>query len=83
MYTKNVTVGNRFALTYQSEAEVVKKANEYRSELLIESDGKSANAKSLLGVLALGLVAGCKIAVSADGADEIEAVESLEKLIVA
>lgn len=82
MYKKELVVGNKVGLCH-SEAEIVKRANEYRSNILLESDGKLINAKSLLGVLSLGMVAGCKIDVSAEGVDEVEAVESLEKLILA
>ena len=83
MYTKNVTIGRTLDFTFQPEALLIQKANEYSSEIWIEKEDKKANAKSLLGVLSLGLTAGCILKISAEGEDEVSAVESLEQLVIA
>ena len=59
----------------------IQKANEFKSSIWIEKEERRVNAKSLLGVLSLGIVGGTTIKVMADGADEENAVESLVKLI--
>lgn len=82
MYEKDITIGKKLDVSFQPEAFFIQKANEYRSEIWIEKGDKRANAKSLLGVLSLGLTSGCKIKISAEGEDEVVAVESLEQLVI-
>ncbi len=62
--------------------DIIKVASEYKSEIWVEKDGKRANAKSLLGLLSLGLVTGGSLTVVAEGSDEKDAVNCLKKLIV-
>ena len=59
----------------------IQKANEYKCSIWVEKDERSVNAKSLLGVLSLGIVKGTPITIIADGSDEEEAVEALTALI--
>mgnify|MGYP003045405399 CR=1 FL=1 len=59
----------------------IQRANEFRSSIWVEKEERRVNAKSLLGVLSLGIVGGTTIRVMADGADEEAAVESLVKLV--
>ena len=59
----------------------IQKANEYKSSIWVEKDERRVNAKSLLGVLSLGIVGGTSIRIIADGADEEQAVEGLVKLV--
>ena len=82
MYEKNVTVGKKVSVSFQPEAIFIQKANEYRSEIWVEKGTRKANAKSLLGVLSLGLTSGSNVKISAEGEDEIVAVEALEQLLV-
>ncbi|MBQ7411597.1 MAG: HPr family phosphocarrier protein, partial [Clostridia bacterium] len=58
------------------------KANFYKSSLWIEKDDRRVNAKSLLGVLSMGIVKGTVVTIIADGVDEAEAVAGLEELIL-
>ena len=60
----------------------IKKANEYRSSVWIENDSRRVNAKSLLGVLSLGISKGDIITVLADGPDEEAAVDGLVNLVM-
>lgn len=82
MYEKNVTVGQKLSVSFQPEAVFIQKANEYRSEIWVEKGNKRANAKSLLGVLSFGLTSGTDLKLSAEGEDEVLAVEALEKFLV-
>ena len=59
----------------------IQKANEYKSSIWVEKEERRVNAKSLLGVLSLGIVGGTTIRIIADGADEQAAVDGLVKLV--
>ena len=75
MYVKDVMVQNQVGLHARPATFFIQRANEFKSSIWVE------NAKSLLGVLSLGIVGGTTIRVMADGADEEAAVESLVKLV--
>ena len=81
MYVKDVTVQNHVGLHARPATFFIQKANEYKASIWVERDERRVNAKSLLGVLSLGIVGGTDIRIIADGSDEQEAVESLVKLI--
>ena len=59
----------------------IQKANEFKSSIWIEKDDRKVNAKSLLGVLSLGIVKGTSVNLVADGSDEKEALNTLAALI--
>ena len=59
----------------------IQKANEFKASIWVEKEERRVNAKSLLGVLSLGIVGNTAIRVIADGADEEAAVEALVKLV--
>ena len=59
----------------------IQKANSYRCSIWIESNGRRANAKSLLGVLSLGIMGNTQIRIIAGGPDEEQAVDELVKLV--
>ena len=81
MFAKEVEVQNQVGLHARPATFFIQKANEYRSTIWVEKDERRVNAKSLLGVLSLGIVGGTKIKIRADGGDEVEALENLVKLI--
>jgi phosphocarrier protein len=81
MFTKEVSVQNQVGLHARPATFFIQKANEYKSSIWVERDERRVNAKSLLGVLSLGIVGGTTIKVIADGTDEIQAVEGLVKLV--
>ena len=70
MFSKEVTVQNQVGLHARPATFFIQKANEFKSSIWIEKDERRVNAKSLLGVLSLGIVGGTTIKVIADGADE-------------
>ena len=81
MVVKDITVQNQVGLHARPATVFIQKANESRSSIWVEKDERRANAKSLLGVLSLGVTGGTDIRIIADGQDESEAVEALEKLV--
>ena len=74
-------VQNQVGLHARPATFFIQKANEYKSSIWVEKEERRVNAKSLLGVLSLGIVGGTQIRVIADGSDEQEAVENLIKLV--
>ncbi len=81
MYVKDVKVQNQIGLHARPATFFIQKANEYKSSIWVEKDERRVNAKSLLGVLSLGIVGGTDIRIIADGADEEAAVEGLISLV--
>ena len=81
MYVKDVLVQNKAGLHARPATFFIQKANEYKSSVWVEKEERRVNAKSLLGVLSLGIMGGTTIMVIADGSDEKEAVEGLVALI--
>lgn len=82
MFVKDVTVQNKVGLHARPATFFIQKANEFKSSVWVEKEERRVNAKSLLGVLSLGIVGGTDIKVIADGPDETEAVEALVKLVL-
>ena len=81
MYTQEITVNNEVGLHARPATFFIQKANEYKCSIWVERDERRVNAKSLLGVLSLGIVKGTTITLIADGVDEKEAVDALTSLI--
>ena len=77
----NVLVQNQVGLHARPATFFIQKANEFKSSIWVEKDERRVNAKSLLGVLSLGIVGGTSIDIIADGSDEQEAVDSLVALV--
>ncbi len=81
MYSSTVTVQNQVGLHARPATFFIQKSNEFKSSIWIEKEERRVNAKSLLGVLSLGIVGGTEIKITADGLDEEEAVNALVKLV--
>ena len=81
MFVKEVSVKNQVGLHARPATFFIQKANEFKSSVWVEKDERRVNAKSLLGVLSLGIVGGTTIKIIADGSDEESSVESLVKLV--
>ena len=81
MYTQEITVNNEVGLHARPATFFIQKANEFKSSVWVEKEERRANAKSLLGVLSLGIVGGTNIRIIADGVDEQEAVDGLVALV--
>jgi len=81
MITKEVTINNQVGLHARPATFFIQKANEYKSGIWVEKDGRRVNAKSLLGVLSLGVTRGSTIIVTAEGSDEESAVNGIAELV--
>lgn len=81
MFVKDVMVQNQVGLHARPATFFIQKANEFKSSIWIEKEERRVNAKSLLGILSLGIVGGTQIRIIADGADEQEAVTALTELV--
>lgn len=81
MYSKDVMVQNQVGLHARPATFFIQKANEFRSSIWIEKEERRVNAKSLLGILSLGIIGGTQIKIIADGADEQAAVNALVELV--
>ena len=79
MVSRNVTIVNSIGLHARPATFFIQKANSYKSSIYVEKDDRRVNAKSLLGVLSLGVVKDMTITLIADGADETDALEELIK----
>ena len=81
LVSKEVIINNQVGLHARPATFFIQKANEFKSSIWIEKDERRVNAKSLLGVLSLGIVRGTSIRIIADGADEEKAIRTLSELI--
>lgn len=81
MISRSVSIQNSVGLHARPATFFVQKANSYKSSIWVEKEDCRVNAKSLLGVLSLGIVKGTNITLIADGSDEAEAVNGLAALV--
>ena len=81
MVSRSVTIQNNVGLHARPATFFIQKANSYKCSIWVEKDDCRVNAKSLLGVLSLGISKGMNITLIADGNDEAEAVNGLTDLI--
>ena len=81
MCVKDVVIQNQVGLHARPATFFIQKANEYKSSIWVEKDERKVNAKSLLGVLSLGIVGGTTIKIIVDGSDENEALDGLVALV--
>ena len=82
MYTMQTVVKCESGLHNKQATYFIQKANEYRSSIWIEVDDRRINAKSLLGVLSMGVTTGTTVTLVADGVDEEAAVNALSEMLV-
>lgn len=81
MYVKEVTVQNQVGLHARPATFFIQRANEFKAFIWVEKEDRRVNAKSLLGILSLGIIGGTDIKIIADGSDEQQAVNSLVELV--
>ncbi|MBO5788310.1 MAG: HPr family phosphocarrier protein [Clostridia bacterium] len=81
MITREVTVRNSVGLHARPATFFIQKATSYKCSIWVEKDDRRVNAKSLLGVLSLGVVEGTTITLLADGEDEAAALKGLAEMI--
>ena len=81
MVSREVLITNNIGLHARPATFFIQKANSFKSSIWVEKEERRVNAKSLLGILSLGIVKGMSITIMAEGADENEAVDGLVELI--
>lgn len=81
MYTKDVVVRCESGLHNKQATYFVQKANEFECSIWLTCGNRKMNAKSLLGIMSLGIVTGLEVTLSAEGARAEEAVNALEELL--
>lgn len=81
MLKKSMKVQLKNGLEARPVAVLVQVASQHESSVYIESGGKKVNAKSIMGMMSLGLESGAEVWVIADGKDEEEAIASIEKFL--
>ena len=81
MVRKPVTIRNSMDMEMRPIAHLVQEASQYKSRIFIEMDDKKINAKSIMGMMTLGLDAGEEITLSANGEDEEDAMKSIENYL--
>lgn len=81
MYNKEIVVRCESGLHNKQVTYFVQKANEFKCGIWLESENRKMNAKSLLGIMSLGIVTGATVNLSAEGPDAEEAVNALEVLL--
>ena len=82
MYTEKSVVKCGSGLHNKQATYFIQKANEFRSSIWIEADDRKINAKSLLGVLSMGITSGTEISIVAEGPDEEAAVKELSAMLM-
>ena len=81
MIRQEITIQIPNGLEARPVALLVQVASQYGSEIYVESENKKVNAKSIMGMMTLGLYAGETVTVSANGEDEEEAIANIEKFL--
>ena len=81
MFNKEVVVRCESGLHNRQATYFVQKANEFESSIYLESGNRKMNAKSLLGIMSLGIITGATVVLSAAGPDAEAAVNALDALL--
>ncbi|MCL6454835.1 MAG: HPr family phosphocarrier protein [Alicyclobacillus sp.] len=81
MAEKRVVVKLRSGLLARPAALFVQEANRFSCEIFVEKDGKSVNAKSIMGIMSLAIAHGQEVVIKADGSDAEQAVSRLAEMI--
>ena len=83
MITKKIKIQLKNGLEARPVAVLVQVASKYDSRIYVECENKKVNAKSIMGLMSLGLSAGEEVVVSIDGDDETNAMDEVEKYLSA
>lgn len=82
MYMKETIVKCESGLHNKQATYFIQKANDFKSTIWVEVDNRRINAKSLLGVLSMGITTGTSVNLIAEGPDEVQAVDALSEMLV-
>ena len=81
MVKKSIKIELSSGLEARPAAMLVQVASQFTSKIYVEYETKKVNAKSIMGMMALGIAAGQTVTISADGEDETQAIDSIEKYL--
>jgi len=81
MNVQEMKIINRLGLHARAAAQLVKLANRFESDIMIEKDGETVNAKSIMGILMLAAVCGSTISVKIDGVDAEAAMTAIQQMV--
>jgi phosphocarrier protein len=81
MESQTYTIRNRLGLHARAAALLVKTANRFASEVILEKDGVEVNGKSIMGILMLAASKGSRVTLRIEGKDAVQAIQTLGKLI--
>ena len=81
MMEKSVIINLEAGLEARPVAQLVQVASQFESKIFLEVEDKHVNAKSIMGMMSLGLAAGESVKIIAEGDDEVAAIESIEKYL--
>ena len=79
--TRECVIRNRLGLHARAAAKFVHTATRFASQIRVSRDGKTMDGKSIMGILLLAAGAGSSVVITADGADESDALDALCRLI--
>ena len=82
MYVKETIVKCESGLHNKQATYFIQKANDFKSTIWIEVENRRINAKSLLGVLSMGIMTGTSVNLIAEGPDEVQAVDALSEMLI-
>lgn len=82
MYMKETIVKCESGLHNKQATYFIQKANDFKSTIWIEVENRRINAKSLLGVLSMGITTGTSVNLIAEGPDEVQAVDALSEMLI-
>ena len=81
MITKKIKIQIQSGLEARPVAVLVQVASQYSSSIYVEVEDKKVNAKSIMGMMTLGLASGETVTVTADGEDEVQAIDKIEEYL--
>ena len=81
MTTKDITIGIQTGLEARPVAVYVQVASQFQSKIYVEHGNVKVNAKSIMGMMTLGLASGETVTVTADGEDEVQAIDKIEEYL--
>jgi len=81
MFKEEFIIQNKVGLHARPAAIFVQTTNKFKSNIIVEKDGKKVNAKSILGILSLGVERGAHIVIKAKGEDEKKVMHEIRELI--
>lgn len=81
MITKKITVLNKLGIHARPAAQFVRVASRFQADVTVEKDEERVDGKSIMGLMMLAVGCGAEITVTAEGADEKEALAAIEELI--